>query len=61
MSKENKRKAVCHTCGSVNVLCDAYAEWNVRKQTWEIANTFDKGAYCNDCDGETRIDMVPVK
>jgi hypothetical protein len=46
---------VCSHCGSENVLCDAYAEWDFDAQQWEIQNTFDKGGYCVDCDGECRI------
>ncbi|MBI1214111.1 MAG: hypothetical protein GC190_21825 [Alphaproteobacteria bacterium] len=41
-------------------MADAYAEWNVEAQRWEVANTFDKGAFCNRCDGETTLDWVPV-
>ncbi len=48
-------RMVCKTCGSEDVLCDAYAAWNYEKQEWELSSCFDKGAYCNDCDGETRI------
>lgn len=55
---EKTVKAVCHTCGSEDVLADAYAEWNKEKQCYEVASIFDKGAYCNKCDGETTIDMV---
>jgi hypothetical protein len=49
-------KKICATCGSEDVLCDAYAEWDVVAQAWSLQNTFDKGAYCNTCDGETRIE-----
>lgn len=53
-------KFVCRTCKSEDVLCDAYAAWNTTTQEWEVENTFDKGAYCNVCDGETRLDMVEL-
>jgi len=39
-------------------MADAYAYWNVDAQRWEVEQTFDKGGYCTDCDGETSIDMV---
>lgn len=52
---EKKFKMVCSYCGSENVLSDAYAKWNVENQEWELDNTFDKGAFCEDCDGECRI------
>ncbi len=46
---------VCAECGGENVMCDAYAQWNVDAQEWEIANMFDH-AICADCgDGETSI------
>jgi hypothetical protein len=50
-----KVKIICATCQSEDVLADAYAEWNVARQKWEIQNVFDKGAYCNLCGGETRL------
>ena len=51
-----KIKKVCSTCGSENVLADAYAQWNVEKQDWELANVFDKNSYCGGkCDGECNI------
>ena len=49
---------VCSHCGSNDVLSDAYAEWNVAEQKWEIQNLFDKGAYCAKCDGETRLEKI---
>ncbi len=47
---------VCAECGSEDVLADAYAEWNVAAQKWELQNVFDKGAYCNSCEQQTRLD-----
>jgi len=46
---------VCEHCGSNDVLVDAYAEWNVDTQQWEIHSTFNKGSYCRECDGECRL------
>jgi hypothetical protein len=54
-----KVRMVCSHCGSDDVRADAYAEWDVESQKWEIAQTFEKGAYCNECDGETRIEERP--
>lgn len=48
-------KKVCSTCGSTNVLADAWAEWCEIEQKWELQNVFD-AAHCEDCDGETSID-----
>ena len=50
-----KLLAVCGRCGSDHVKADAYAEWNADAQEWELSQTFDKGAFCNKCDGETSI------
>jgi hypothetical protein len=53
-----KMQMICRNCGSINVVADAYAGWNVETQAWEISNVFDKGAHCDECEGETRIDEV---
>jgi len=34
---------VCADCGSDEVKADAYAEWNIEAQRWEVAETFGKG------------------
>lgn len=52
---------VCATCGSENVKSDAYAEWDVDRQCWDVIDTFDKGAVCEDCDGDCRIKERPVE
>jgi hypothetical protein len=57
---ETKVKMVCAHCGSDEVRADAYAQWDVEAQEWEVAQTFDKGAYCSKCDGETRIEELPL-
>lgn len=54
-------KMVCATCGSDDVKADAYATWNTETQEWECAQTFDKGAYCNKCDGETTLEEKPLR
>ena len=55
-----KVKMVCAHFGSDDVRADAYAEWNVEAQKWELTQTFEKGAYCSKCDRETRIEERPV-
>ena len=52
---------VCAHCGSENVKADAYAEWDKDSQQWVVSATFDKGAYCDDCDGETRLTERPLE
>lgn len=65
MSKDKKTaiklRMECSNCGSTDVLSDAYAVWDFKKQEWLLSATFDKGAYCNTCDGETRIKEVTVQ
>ena len=56
----DKVKQVCRSCGSDNVLADAYASWNFEIQKWEIENTFAKGGYCNTCDGECTVEEEVV-
>lgn len=51
---------VCSVCRGSNVKADAFACWNVNTQEWEVASTHDKGAWCDDCDGETRIERTPI-
>lgn len=53
--KPKKIEMVCSTCGSDEVLCDAYAEWCVETQDWILHSTYDKGAHCDRCGGECRI------
>jgi hypothetical protein len=54
--KPARQQLHCSECGSTDVLVDAYAEWDVILQRFVIGNTFDKGGYCNKCDGETRAE-----
>lgn len=62
MSIENETiEMVCGTCGSTDVFADAYAAWNTELQMWELDATFDKGAFCNACEGECRIKERPIE
>ena len=56
-----KIKMVCSNCRGENVLSDAYARWNVKKQKWEVAMTFDKGACCEDCGKMVRIEEEEIE
>lgn len=51
-----KVRMVCKYCKSEDVLVDAYASWDYDLQKWELEQTYDKGAYCNSCDKETRVE-----
>ncbi|MHB8742802.1 MAG: hypothetical protein ACYC9L_06705 [Sulfuricaulis sp.] len=54
--KKGKTRICCKHCGSEQIVADANAVWNFRKQRWEVTDVFDKGHYCRQCDGETRIE-----
>lgn len=56
----NKHTYVCTTCGSDQVLLDAWAAWNPDTQKWELSSTFDS-AYCEKCMGECQIEQQPIK
>jgi hypothetical protein len=45
---------VCETCGSQDVFIDAYAEWDVDTQSWELCATYD-ASWCAVCDADTYI------
>ena len=49
-----KIEMICETCGSKEVLRDAWAEWDEDKQDWVLQNVFDE-AFCENCDGSTNI------
>ena len=51
---------VCATCGSEDVLADAFAEWDALNQCWSVQCVMDKGHYCNACDAECRIEERPL-
>ena len=55
-----KLNMVCSSCGSHNVLRDAYVEWNVEAQDWEIRSVFD-ASICDDCGAEGCIEEVEEK
>lgn len=55
-------KMVCRECGSEDVSAEVTAvRWDKEAQRWEVTGDLcDKGHYCDDCDGECRIDEVPM-
>ena len=47
----------CSKCKSTDILADAWAEWNIETQSWELQNVFEySGGHCNACDGPTRLE-----
>jgi hypothetical protein len=55
-----KLRMICSKCHSEDVLSDAYAAWDFDQQQWVVSSSFDKGAYCNNCDGECRIESMAL-
>lgn len=52
---------VCSICGGEDVTADAAARWDEDTQQWRISSTYDKGASCDACGGETRIEWLDMK
>lgn len=48
---------ICATCGSGEVMWDAFAEWDATTQQMVLRGTMDQ-AYCEKCGGE--CDTVEV-
>lgn len=48
---------VCKTCRSEDVGRDAWAQWDVESQQWQIQNVMSQG-FCFSCEGETILDEV---
>ena len=53
------RTYTCATCGSDQVMLDAWAAWSAESQSWELAATM-QSAFCEECDGETRLIEQPL-
>lgn len=47
----------CQSCGSTNIVKDAYAEWDPTTQTWVLRTVFDD-VICDDC-SSTNIEDQP--
>lgn len=48
-----KIRYTCSTCGSTNIVWDAWASWNEEEQVMELENTFDD-CFCNKCEQSTK-------
>ncbi len=44
----------CQSCGSRNVLRDAWAEWNFASGEWALGQTFDQ-CFCEACEQDTSL------
>ena len=56
----SKKQPTCTECGSHDILCDAYASWDIDAQEWVLLNTFDNSV-CEDCGGECSYTMEVVE
>ena len=50
----------CRSCGSENVVCDAWAKWNRTAQEWELDQTFDD-TFCRDCDENQKVEWKRIE
>lgn len=56
-ARKTKRRRVimrCTACGSADVSRTAEAEWNARRQAWQLLTVYDD-ATCNACGGECSL------
>lgn len=51
---------VCAECGSDSIAAEAAARWSDELQSWVVSAVYDTGYFCDDCEGETRIEYKPV-
>lgn len=51
---------LCNQCGGSKVTRDAWAEWSVENQDWQLGAVYDY-AFCHDCEGETRLVEVELE
>lgn len=61
MADRKMTTMVCTTCGGESVKSDAWAVWNVPNQKWELESEPYDFSYCNDCDGECRVEERQVE
>lgn len=51
---ELENAPVCATCGSQDVVVDAWASWNPATAMWELEDCSD-AAFCKACNGKTKL------
>jgi hypothetical protein len=51
---------VCSRCESDDIISHVTAQWSNEQQQWELANTFDRPAHCNFCNGPCEIRWVAL-
>jgi ribosomal protein S27AE len=53
-------KPICSTCGSDDIVVDAYARWNPVTQQFELDGDTSTTSLCGKCGGETSIRNIPL-
>lgn len=53
-------RIVCGTCGSTEVVRDAWAAWDEDTQQWVLENVFDE-AYCHECEDTRQLAEQPLE
>ncbi len=54
-----KIKFICNDCGSDDVYRDAWTEWNIENQEWELQSTYDQH-HCNQCENVCGVTEVII-
>jgi hypothetical protein len=61
VSRQSTRSTpVCARCESDDIISHVTAQWSNEQQQWELANTFDRPAHCNHCNGACEIKWVAL-
>lgn len=55
-----KYKMICRHCKSENITQTCDAKWDTDKQSWFINDTWNN-YYCQECDGEARVDREELE
>lgn len=50
-------KYICRVCKSDDVGRDAWTQWDVESQQWQVQNLMSE-SFCFKCEGETILDEV---
>jgi hypothetical protein len=50
-------KYICRVCKSDDVGRDAWTQWDMESQQWQVQNLMSE-SFCFKCDGETILDQV---
>ena len=60
MNKNRLQKPICSHCKSDEIVANACATWDMKKQQWIIETIYDNGHSCMMCDADALIEWVTV-